>query len=144
MLKSVLIIVTLLLPGSAYAQECISHTAANGAIYGQANFIGEPWFYQWVVDKDWDNDRGQWVSIDPVTHTLAVPGEAIMFRFSDGSEFVYGADLVPSAKADNLSTISQYGYGNEAGPYQAVRTTTGEIFMLDEERCEPVSWNLAH
>jgi hypothetical protein len=144
MRKIVLAIVTILVGSNAYAQECISHTAEEGAVYGEADFVGEPWQYQWVVDQEWDNDQGEWVSIDPVTYTLDVPGEAIMFRFSDGSEFVYGADLVPSAKADNLSTISQYGYGNEAGPYQAVRTTTGEIFMLDEERCEPVSWNLAH
>jgi len=143
MLKSVLIFFALV-PYGAHAQECVSHTAANGAVYGQADFVGEPWQYQWVVDQEWDNDRGEWVSIDPVTHTLVVPGEAIMFRFDDGTEFVYGSDLVPAAKADNLYTISHYGYGNEAGPYQAVRTTTGEIFMLDSDRCEPVSWNLAH
>jgi hypothetical protein len=65
-----------------------------------------------------------------------------MFRFSDSSEFTYGASLGYHAKGDNLYTIHHHGYGGEAGPYQAVRTANGEVFMLDKDKCEPVSWNL--
>lgn len=128
----------------AAAQECISYTADAGAVYGTADFTGDPWVLSWVVDQDWNNDKGEWVSIDPITHELAVPGQAIEFRFNDGTKFIYGAEQAPGAKADNLFTIRQYGYDGEPGPYQAIRTVTGEIFLLDEDRCEPVSWNLAH
>jgi len=73
-----------------------------------------------------------------------VLSEAIEIRFIDGTEFIYGSNLTYHAKGDNLYTISHYGYGGEAGPYQAVRTAEGEIFRLDAERCEPLSWNLAN
>jgi len=142
MLKFVLF--ALLFSTAAAAQECISHTAEDGAVYGTADFTGDPWVYSWVVDQEWSNDRGEWVSIDPVTHELPVPGQAIEFRFTDGTDFTYAAEQNPAAKADNLFTISHYGYGSESGPFQAIRTATGEIFLLDEDRCEPVSWNLAH
>jgi len=143
MLKTVLTIAAILIADNASAQECISHTTREGAVYGEANYIGEPWLYQWTVNREWNNDRGQWVNIDPVTNTLAVPGEAIKFHFDDGSEFTYGASLNYHTKGDNLYTIHHHGYAGDAGPYQAIRTANGEVYMLDEDRCEPVSWDLA-
>ena len=144
MFKFVLTFIFAIAAHAAVAQECISHTAEAGAVYGEAEFSGEPWVYSWVVDQDWNNDLGEWVKIDPIVHTLDVPGEAIQFRFTDGTDFIYGSNLTYHAKGDNLYTISHYGYGGEAGPYQAIRTVDGEIFLLDAERCEPVSWNLAN
>lgn len=139
-LSSLLLLLSLTV---ATAQECISHTDGAGATYGTAEFIGEPWTYSWVVDQTWDNARGEWIAIDPITHTVPVLGAAIHIRFADGSEFRYGAELDYHAKGDNLHTISHSGYGGEAGPYQAMRTADGRILLLDEERCEPVSWDLS-
>ena len=138
------LITSLTIPLIATAQECISHTTEVGAVYGEAEFIGEPWNYTWTVEQVWDNELGDWVAIEPIIHSLPVPGEAIQIRFEDGSEFIYGTDLSYHAKGDNFSTLYQYGYGNEDGPYQAVRTTEGEVFLLDESRCEQVSWDLAY
>ena len=133
-----------LLHGTAQAQECISHTDRADATYGTAEFIGEPWTHIWHVDQEWNNEAGVWDSVEPpIEHTLAVPGTAIRIRFEDDSTFTYGADLSEAALADNLSTIHVYGYGGEPGPYQAMRTADGAIFLLDTERCEPVSWDLA-
>jgi len=145
MLKSVLAFIFIAIAAHAVvAQECISYTAEAGAVYGEAEFIGEPWVYSWVVDQDWDNNLGEWVEIDPITHSRDVPGEAIEISFADGTEFNYGGNLTYHAKGDKLYTISHHGYGGEAGPYQAIRTADGEIFLLDAEQCEPVSWNLAN
>jgi hypothetical protein len=134
--------ITLFLPVFVVAQECVSYITDEGATFGQAEFIGEPWDYTWAIDEEWDNNRGEYIAIAPITYSLPVPGEAIRIRFEDGTEFVYGADLSYHAKGDNLSTLHTYGYGGESGPYEAIRTADGEIFLLDGERCEPVSWNL--
>ena len=131
--------ITVLFPAFAFA-ECVNNT---DAVYGRAEFIGEPWNYTWVVDQAWDNEKGDWTQIDPITHSLPVLGEAILIRFDDGSEFTYGADLSYHAKGDNLSTIHSYGYDGQNGPYTAILTKTGEIFLLKPSECEAASWNLA-
>jgi hypothetical protein len=126
----------------ATAQNCPED---SGAVYGTAEFTGDPWVYSWVIDIEWDNDSGDWVEIDPIVHTLDVPGESLTFSFDDGTTFVYGADLAPGHKADNLWTI-QHRQDGMSVPYQAMRTSAGEVFLLHEEErtCGVPRWNLAH
>jgi hypothetical protein len=114
-------------------------------VYGTAELTGEPWTHVWYITEEWDDDAGLSRPLDrPLKRTLAVPGTGIIIRFEDGSTYEYGATLSEPALADNLFTLHTWGYGGNDGPYQAIRTVTGEIFLLDEERCEPVSWDLRH
>lgn len=139
-----LALLTSLIPVAAFSQECISHTTPPGAVYGTAEFTGEPWTHTWQTTEEWDNDAGVWRPLNPpIENSLAVPGTGINIRFEDGSTFEYGAGLSEPALADNLSTIYTWGYGGFSGPYQAMRTAAGEVFLLDEEQCEQVSWDLA-
>lgn len=140
---SILIGYLSLFPVTPFAQECITHTDSKDAVYGEAAFIGEPWTFTWHTFADWDNERGEWVTLPtPREHAMPIPGEAILVHFEDGTEFVYTGGDTDIARADNLFTLSHYGYGDESGPYEAMRTADGRILLLDEEKCEPVSWDL--
>jgi hypothetical protein len=144
MLKNVLtaLAVCVAFTSPATAQNCPEY---SDAVYGTAEFTGDPWVYSWVVDIEWDNDSGDWVEIDPIVHTLDVPGESLTFSFDDGTTFVYGADLVSGHKADNFWTI-QHGQDDQNGPYQAMKTIDGGVFLIHESviQCGIPRWNLAN
>ena len=128
--------------GSAQAQEnremqlldCVADARAERAIIGQADYVGEPWVYTWYTTQTWDNDQGQWVDIDTITHQIVVPGERLEVVFEDGAIFTYGAVLNgtnPHLWGDNLSSLKKYGMGDREGPYIAIMETDGLIYLLN-------------